>query len=463
MTISRRAFLASSGIALASASQISGRSEAASIPEAPIATSPLMQPPVHPASGPEYQPVATLNGWTLPWRRNGEWKEFHLVAEPVEREMAPGMKAQLWGYNGQSPGPTIEAVEGDKVRIFVTNKLPEHTTIHWHGMLLPNGMDGVGGLTQPHIKPGKTFVYEFEMNKSGSFMYHPHADEMLQMAMGMMGFFVVHPHDAKFMHVDRDFVFLLASYRIDPGSYVPKVTEMLDFNLWTFNSRVFPGIDPLVVRQGDRVRVRVGNLTMTNHPIHMHGHHFAVTGTDGGWVPESARWPESAIDLPVGAIRAFEFVAEAPGDWALHCHKSHHTMNAMGHDVRTYIGVDMRDVRKKISKAVGGGFMPMGSRGMAEMGEMEMAAPDNMLPMMTGFGQFGPMEMGGMFTVVKVREGLVPDDYKDPGWYVHPQGTVAFEWQGEGPTAAHAPAEQKRSAQDIELKAVKPNGKGHQH
>jgi FtsP/CotA-like multicopper oxidase with cupredoxin domain len=464
MTISRRAFLASSGVALASVNQVSGRSEAASIPEAPIATSPLMQPPLHSASGPEYQPVVTLNGWTLPWRMNGEWKEFHLVAEPVIREMAPGMKARLWGYNGQSPGPTIEAVEGDKVRIFVTNRLPEHTTIHWHGMLLPNGMDGVGGLTQPHIKPGKTFVYEFEMNKSGSFMYHPHADEMVQMAMGMMGFIVVHPRDTNFMRVDRDFVFLLASYRIDPGSYVPKVAEMLDFNLWAFNSRVFPGIDPLVVRRGDRVRVRVGNLTMTNHPIHMHGHHFAVTCTDGGWVPESARWPEAAIDIPVGAIRAFEFMAEAPGDWALHCHKSHHTMNAMGHDVRTYIGVDMKDVRDKASKAVGGGFMSMGSRGMAEMGEMEMAAPDNTLAMMTGFGQFGPMEMGGMFTVVKVRDGLAPGDYKDPGWYAHPQGTVAFEWQGETPGAARAPPANGTATaterREVEPEVLKPGAKG---
>ena len=109
--------------------------------------------------------MVTLNGWTLPWRMNGDWKEFHLVAEPVVREIAPGMKAHLWGYNGQSPGPTIEAVEGDKVRIFVTNRLPEHTTVHWHGMLLPNGMDGVGGLTQPHIKPGKTFVYEFVLHE----------------------------------------------------------------------------------------------------------------------------------------------------------------------------------------------------------------------------------------------------------------------------------------------------------
>ena len=142
-------------------------------------------------------------------------------------------------------------------------------------------------VTQPHIKPGQTFVYEFVLKKSGTFMYQPHADEMVQMAMGMMGMFVVHPRDPKFMRVDRDFVFLLASYDIEPGSYMPKVSEMTDFNMWTFNTRVFPGIDSLAVRKGDRVRVRVGNLTMTNHPIHMHGYDFRVTCTDGGWVPES--------------------------------------------------------------------------------------------------------------------------------------------------------------------------------
>jgi hypothetical protein len=420
-----------------------------------------MQPPAVPQSGPGYQPVATLNGWTLPWRMNGDWKEFHLVAEPVVRELAPGMKAHLWGYNGQSPGPTIETVEGDKVRIFVSNRLPEHTTIHWHGMLVPNGMDGVGGLTQPHIKPGTTFVYEFEMKQSGTFMYHPHADEMVQMAMGMMGFFVVHPRDPALMRVDRDFVFLLASFMIQPGSYVPKVTEMLDFNLWSFNSRVFPGIDHLVVGRGDRVRVRIGNLSMTSHPIHMHGHHFTVTCTDGGWVAESARRPEATIDVPVGAMRAYEFVADAPGDWALHCHKSHHTMNAMGHDVKTYIGVNLAEARKTISKVVGGGYMPMGTRGMAEMGAMEMPAPDNTLPMLTGFGQFGPMEMGGMFTVLKVREGLARDDYRDPGWYRHPPGTVAYEWRGEGRAPDEAPTRAPTPpTQNLELKAVKP-GSGH--
>jgi FtsP/CotA-like multicopper oxidase with cupredoxin domain len=346
------------------------------------------------------------------------------------REIAPGMKAHLWGYNGQSPGPTIEVVEGDKVRIFVTNRLPEITSVHWHGQRLPNGMDGVSGLNQPPIPSGKTFMYEFEAKRAGTFMYHPHADEMLQMAMGMMGSWVTHPKNPKFMAVDRDFIFLLNAYDIDPGSYTPKVNTMLDFNLWTWNSRAFPGIDPIVVRKDERVRIRIGNLTMTNHPIHIHGHEFQVTGTDGGWVPPSARWPEVTTDIAVGQMRAIEFVANEPGDWAFHCHKSHHTMNAMGHDVPTLLGVKQGDLMKKISNLVPE-YMPMGETGMSEMTEMsemmDMPLPENTLPMMSGKGQFGAIEMGGMFTTVKVREGLARNDYKDPGTYKHPKGTVARE------------------------------------
>ena len=453
----RRNFLRAAGGALLGAAVVS-RAAHASVPEAPLQAKPDTQPPLAPPNGRPYQPVVTLNGWTLPWRMKNGWKEFHLVAEPVVREMAPGMKANLWGYNGQSPGPTIECVEGDKVRMFVTNRLPEHTTIHWHGILLPNGMDGVGGLTQKQIPVGKTYVYEFQMKHSGTFMYHPHADEMVQMAMGMMGFIVVHPKNPNEHRVDRDFVFLVNAYDIEPGSRTPKVSTMLDFNLWSWNSRVFPGIDHLVVRKDDRVRIRMGNLTMTSHPIHIHGHNFAVTCTDGGWVPPGARWPETTVELPVGALRAVEFIADAPGDWAFHCHKSHHVMNAMGHNVPTMIGVDHRGVAQKIMNLVPD-YMVMGERGMADMGEMEMPLPDNTLPMMTGSGPFGPLEMGGMFTVVKVREGLARNDYKDPGWFSHPQGTVAFEWKGSLPESrkvAQVPAA------SVELRARKPTGhQGH--
>jgi FtsP/CotA-like multicopper oxidase with cupredoxin domain len=431
---SRRKFLAGSAAGFLGAAMVS-RVGAASLPDAPTRETAEGAPPLAPNTGRPYHPVVTLNGWSLPWRMNNGWKEFHLVAEPVRRQLAPGMTANLWGYNGQSPGPTIECVEGDKVRIFVTNKLPEHTTIHWHGILLPNGMDGVGGLTQPHIAVGKTFVYEFEMKHSGTFMYHPHADEMVQMSMGMMGSLVVHPRDPAFNRVDRDFAFILAAYDIEPGAATPKVAEMTDFNLWTWNSRVFPGIDPLVVRRNDRVRVRIANLTMTNHPIHIHGHNFTVGCTDGGWVPKSARWPETSIDVPVGAIRAIEFVADNPGDWAFHCHKSHHVMNPMGHNVPTMIGVDHRGVAERINRLIPD-YMVMGERGGSM--DHEMSLPDNTLPMMTGTGPFGAMEMGGMFTVVKVREGLARDDYKDPGWYRHPPGTVAWEWTGAAPLAERA-------------------------
>lgn len=423
MSMNRRQFVAGAA-ATAIGAAVVPRTSQASVPEAASTNNGTLIVPPLPKDGPFYNPVVTLNGWSAPYRLKDGWKEFHLVAEPVVRELAPGMKAFLWGYNGQSPGPTIECVEGEKIRIFVTNKLPEHTTVHWHGILLPAGMDGVGGLNQPQIKPGETYVYEFEVTKSGTFMYHPHADEMTQMAMGMMGFLVVHPKDPEQHKVDRDFVFLMSAYDVDPGAATPKVNTMSDFNLWTWNSRVFPGIDHFVIKKGDRTRIRFGNLTMTNHPIHMHGYDFEVTCTDGGWVPKAARWPEVTVDCAIGQMRAFEFDANAPGDWAIHCHKSHHTMNAMGHDVPTMIGVDHRGIAKRIVK-LQPDYMVMGERGMADMGAMEMELPRNTLPMMTGHGQFGPIEMGGMFSVVKVRDELADRDYADPGWYKYPEGTVA--------------------------------------
>jgi FtsP/CotA-like multicopper oxidase with cupredoxin domain len=296
-------------------------------------------------------------------------------------------------------------------------------------------MDGVSGLNQPSIKPGQTFVYEFRAQRAGTFMYHPHADETTQMAMGMMGFWVTHPSDPRSMPVDRDYVFLLNAYDISPGSSTPKVSTMLDFNLWTFNSRAYPGIDPMVARIGERVRIRVGNLTMTNHPIHLHGHEFEVAGTDGGWIPRSARWPEVTTDVAVGQMRAIEFVAAAPGDWAFHCHKSHHTMNAMGHGVPNTLGVDQSDLAEKIAALVPDYMSVDANHSMADM-QMSMPLPDNTLPMMTGDGPYGNIEMGGMFTVVKIREDLARGDYRDPGWYRAPKGSVAYLWAGEPPPVA---------------------------
>ena len=466
---SRRDFFKAAGIAGGAVSAATvGRFALAGLPEPVIQSKPDTMPPLVPNTGRPYNPVVTLNGWTLPWRMNQGVKEFHLVAEPVVREMAPGFKAHLWGYNGQSPGPTIEVVEGDRVRIFVTNKLPEHTSVHWHGQRLPNGMDGVSGLTQRSIKPGQTFVYEFVARRPGSFMYHPHADEMTQMAMGMMGLWITHPKEKHPLidEVNRDFCFLLNAFDIDPGSYTPKTMTMLDFNLWSWNSRIFPGIDPLVVRLGDKVRIRVGNLTMTNHPIHLHGHEFQITGTDGGPTPKAARQFEVTADVAVGQMRQLDFLADEPGDWAFHCHKSHHTMNAMGHNVPTMIGVDHSDVVKKITNLIPD-YMVMGERGMKDMTEMEMPLPDNTASMMTGQGPFGAVGMGGMFSVLKVRKDQKRGDYSDPGWYVHPPGSQAYEFTGQlpdparaKPAAANAKPGTPPSGGDIEVKVRKPNA-GH--
>ena len=212
-------------------------------------------------------------------------------------------------------------MEGDTVRIYVTNKLPAATTVHWHGLIIPSGMDGVGGLNQHPIEPGETYVYEFKLIQHGTFMYHSHHDEMTQMAMGMMGMIVIHPRKPAGPLPDRDFVMMLSEWSIEPGTNRPDPNAMADFNVLTFNARCFPGTDALVAKQGERVRIRYGNLSaMDHHPVHLHGYAFKVTETDGGPIPKEAQWPETTVLVPTGATRTVEFIADNPGDWAMHCH-----------------------------------------------------------------------------------------------------------------------------------------------
>ncbi len=186
----------------------------------------------------QYTPVITPNGSTLPFKIVDDVKVFHLIAEPVSHEFAPGLVVQCWGYNGRTPGPTIEVVEGDRCRFYVTNRLPAPTTVHWHGVRVPNGMDGANGLTQKSIAPGETYKYEFTIQDAGTYMYHPHYDEMTQQGMGMMGMFVAHRRQATGPKIDRDFAIMLSEWRVDPGTSRPVTTEMTDFNLFTMNSKV---------------------------------------------------------------------------------------------------------------------------------------------------------------------------------------------------------------------------------
>ena len=378
-----------------------------------------------------YTPVVTPNGSTLAWEMEDGVKVFHLTVELCKHEVAPGMVINAWCYNGQTPGPTIETVEGDQVRIYVTNKLPEPTAVHWHGILLPSGMDGVQGLTQRGIAPGETFVYEFTLRQHGTQMYHSHGDEMVQIGLGTMGFFIIHPKKPEESPVDRDFAIFLSEWFIEPGSATPNANIMTDFNIFTFNSRAFPGTEPLVVRTGDRVRIRFGNVAQEMHPIHLHGYSFRVTGTDGGPVPLSAQWPETTVTVAPGQTRDIEFVADAPGDWAMHCHRRHHPMNAMSHEVPNVLGVDQGGVEEEI-RALVPGYMAMGEKGMHEhaLHSAHHEGPPNTLPMMAGDGQFGTIAMGGMFTVFKVRDSIT--SYEDAGWYDHPAGTVS-EVEPENP------------------------------
>jgi FtsP/CotA-like multicopper oxidase with cupredoxin domain len=272
-------------------------------------------------------PVVMPDLEKLPWADKDGVKEFHLIAEHVRREVLPDQWFNFWGYNGSMPGPMIEAVEGDRVRIVVHNKLPEATTMHWHGIELPIAMDGVPGLTQEPIPPGGTFIYEFELHQNGTFFYHSHG--AMQEIMGMMGLFVIHPKTAYEPTVDFDFGLIVQEFAILPQSTVPNsVSE--EFNFFTINGRSGPNTTPLVVRLGSRVRIRFMNLSaMDHHPMHLHGHTFWVTGTEGGRIPDSAWIPTNNIVVGVGQSRDAEFIANNPGDWMIHCHILHHMMNHM--------------------------------------------------------------------------------------------------------------------------------------
>jgi len=367
-----------------------------------------------------YTPVVTPNGSTLPYKMVKGWKVFKLTVEEIQHEMAPGMVIKAWGYNGQTPGPTIEAVEGDKVRFYVTNKLPEPTAVHWHGIFLPSGMDGVSGLSQKPIRTGDTFMYEFVLRQNGTYMYHSHGDEMVQIGMGSMGMFIIHPKKYK-KKIDRDYSIFLNEWFISPGSSTPDPSVMTEFNIFTFNSRAYPGTDPLWAKTGDRVRVRFGNVGQDIHPIHLHGHRFKVVGTDGGPIPASAQYWETTVLVAPGQTRDIEFIA-TEGDWAFHCHRRHHPMNAMGHDMPNMLGVDQSDIEKKIRKQLPN-YMAMGENGMHEMTDMNMQGPPNTLPMMAGEGPFASIAMGGMFTVFKIRKTNA--EIKAGGWFKNPKGTVS--------------------------------------
>jgi manganese oxidase len=291
--------------------------------------------PIHEAartgSGPARNvPVTTPDVPDMPFTVENGVKVFHLIAEPVKQAILPNRTLDLWGFNGSAPGPTIQVNQGDQVRVIFDNHLPESSSIHWHGFEDQVRYDGQPGISQQPVLPGGRFAYEFHIHQSGTFFYHSHM--AMQQMIGMLGGFIMHPAAPYQPSVDHDFLIHLQEYAILPSSTIPNSMSM-EYNWLVLNGKAGPAITPMIVPLGSRVRIRFVNLGMDHHPMHLHGHTFYITGTEGGRIPETAWWPGNTVLVGVAQARDVEFVANNPGDWMVHCHLPHHNMNQMASTV----------------------------------------------------------------------------------------------------------------------------------
>ena len=271
-------------------------------------------------------PMVTPDVPDLAFEMDGAVKVFRLKAKPMKQKIAPFKTIDAWGYNGSCPGPTIQVTQGDRVRVIFENALPESTSMHWHGLELPIEQDGVPWISQKPVPPGGSYRYEFTVHQEGTFFYHAHS--AMQEMIGLIGMFIAHPEKPYTPHADHDFGIVLQEWAVLPGNSVPNTASM-EFNWLTFNGLSAPATTPLIVRLGSRVRLRLVNLGMDHHPIHLHGHQFVITGTEGGRAPESTWYPTNTVLVGVAQAKVVEFEAKYPGAWMIHCHLPHHMMNSM--------------------------------------------------------------------------------------------------------------------------------------
>ena len=240
-------------------------------------------------------------------------KVYDITAEEIQWEVEPGRKAKAWAYNHQVPGPQIRVREGDRVRVNLINKLPESTAIHFHGLELPNDQDGVPFITQPPVKPGESYTYEFTVPNAGSHMYHSHHNAAVQVGMGLLGAFIVEPRQRRAsQRVDVDYVMVL-----NDGSHG-----------YTLNGKSFPATEPVVCKQGQTVRLRFMNEGMMIHPMHLHGMHMTVIAKDG-W-DQPAPWKCDTLNIAPGERWDVLVKATNPGTWAFHCHILPHAESEHG-------------------------------------------------------------------------------------------------------------------------------------
>ncbi|HEX6729443.1 MAG TPA: copper oxidase [Pyrinomonadaceae bacterium] len=448
MSDSRRNFLKKSGMVgagLLASTKLTSAQHEGHVPPKPqprrqLQPQPRKQSP--PDSSVSNVLVQTPDVPKLPWTMEGGVKVFHLTAEVVKTKINPMKEMYGWGYNGSVPGPTIEVNEGDRVRIHLQNKLPEATTVHWHGLEVPVNMDGVPFISQPMVEPGSTFTYEFTLHQNGTFFYHSHG--AMQEMMGMIGLFIIHPKEAYTPHCQKDFGLILQEWALLPNNPVPNSLAM-EFNWLTINGKAGPATTPMIVKQGERVRIRMVNLGMDHHPMHVHGNQFYVTGTEGGRIPESRWFRENTVLVGVAQARNIEFDAVYPGEWMLHCHLPHHMMNQMvsmvgpmahaGHGVPTGGGMEegMGIVRQ--GNALSEDLAPKFGRGMGDSTEKErnssnLVGPNAQSAQMNMQQEAAKKRVPGYpqdMVMVMDKEVAKPETYGlPPGWTASMMGMMTL-------------------------------------
>lgn len=263
-------------------------------------------------------------------RLEGGVKVFDLTASAIEWNILSYERVMGYAFNRQIPGPRIRITEGDRIRINVTNGLPESTSVHWHGLVVPNQFDGPAGITQDPIEPGQAFTYEFTVNQAGTFFYHSHDHADRQEALGMYGALIVDPKDPSAEPpADQDVVIQLQEWLEKEGYTFPAMPmDGGQPNFFTINGKAYPATETVRARVGERIRFRfIGTNSGFIHPMHIHGGPFEIVATDGVPVPESARIQKDTVNVAPGERYDVIWTAREPGKWLLHCHINHHTTN----------------------------------------------------------------------------------------------------------------------------------------
>jgi FtsP/CotA-like multicopper oxidase with cupredoxin domain len=280
--------------------------------------------------GDENVPAATqeTGGQPLSFKVVDGFKVFELTTKMVKWTLTDGVTVNAMTYNGTVPGPMIRVTEGDQVRILVRNELDEPTTIHWHGVEVPNNMDGVPGVTQEPILPGETFTYEFTAKPAGTFMYHSHYEGDIQVSAGLYAPFIIDPKEPEVNPPDVDLTLMLSEWLLRDGlTYAAMPMSGMEPNYFTINGKSFPSTQTINVKTGQRVRLRFIGIGQFIHPMHLHGVPFKIVATDGHPVPELAQLTKDTLSIAPGERYDVEFIAGEPGQWMLHCHILHHTTN----------------------------------------------------------------------------------------------------------------------------------------